>query len=176
MDTRSSASDESSGGTVSGRDNRTSAAYTIDPHPSEVGGDVNVAVRVLLPGSPGTSRSESETVQVTVALTVAGWPTGIPNPDVSTVTTGRQSRPSWMSAVMALDSAAVCARPGVSEIEACLAASRAAADTEPCAIEVRPAATTNAISRKTTGARTTSSSGALPSSRGPRRAGTMLRF
>ena len=46
---------------------------------------------------------------MTVALTVAGWPTGIPNPAVSTVTTGRQSRPSWPSAVMALDSAAVCA-------------------------------------------------------------------
>jgi len=65
----------------------------------------------------------------------------------------------------ALASAAAWAAAGVREIDACRAASRAAASTDPCAIDVRPAAITKPSRNSTTGARTTSSSAALPRSR-----------
>ena len=100
---------------------------------------MKLARRVLLPGRPGTSRSEGRTTHVTDALTCAGWPTGTPNPEVFTVTTGRQSSESWRSANVALASAAACASAGVLAIDACRAASRAADCTAPCAIDVRPA-------------------------------------
>ena len=41
---------------------------------------------VLLPGVPGMATSESCTVQVTVAVTWAGCPTGTKKPLVSTLT------------------------------------------------------------------------------------------
>ncbi len=42
---------------------------------------MKVAVSVLLPGIPGTIRSDSDTTQVTWALTLAGWPAGTPKPE-----------------------------------------------------------------------------------------------
>src|ERR1700689_3917347 len=110
---------------------------------------------------PGTSRLDRETRQVTVARTLAGSPTGTPNPDTLTRTTGPQLRPSWPRAACALDMAAAWAAAGVSEIEACRAASWAAAATEPCATDVRPAAMTRPSRKRITGARMTSSSAAL---------------
>src|SRR5262249_12460354 len=123
------------------------------------------AVSLQLPGTPGTSRSESWTVQLTDALTWAGWPSGVLKPGCrSSVTTGLQCRPSARSAALALANAARRAAAGLSEIDACRAASRAAASTELCATDVRPAAITKPIRARTTGARISTSSGALPSS------------
>ena len=72
---------------------------------------------------------------------------------VSITTTGAQSSPSWRSAARALDCPAVCAAAGVSEIDACRAASLAAASTDPWAIVVRPAAMTRPSRPSSTGAR-----------------------
>src|SRR5260370_24377673 len=142
-------------------------------------GDVNVYLSSLLPGMPGTTRSDSGTRHKTVAVTVAGTPTPtVLNWVVSTCTTGLQFRPSRLSAARALDSAAACAAPGVREIDACRAAARAAASTDPWAIEVRPAAIIRPRRKRITGARTTSSSAALPASRPQLRGeiGTVLPF
>ena len=80
------------------------------------------------------------------------------------MTTGLQCSPSARSAALTLDRAACWAAAGLSEIDACRAASLAAASTEPCATEVRPAAMTSPIRARMTGARMSSSSAALPSS------------
>lgn len=55
-------------------------------------GEVKDARSVLDPGIPGTSRSDNDTVQVTMADTAAGWPTGTLKPPVLAVTWGEQSR------------------------------------------------------------------------------------
>ena len=60
--------------------------------------------------------------------------------------------------------AAARAASGERAMDACRAASRAAASTEPWAIAIRPAAITMPISRTMTGARMTSSRAALPAS------------
>ena len=49
-------------------------------------GEDMVAVMVRLPGKPGIDRSERSAMQVTVAVTVAGVPTGAAKPLVSTST------------------------------------------------------------------------------------------
>ena len=53
-----------------------------------------VAVTVRRPGTPGKDRSDRFTVQRTVAVTLAGVPTGAANPVVSTVTWVRTQRRS----------------------------------------------------------------------------------
>lgn len=130
-------------------------------------GLVKLAVRRAVPGSPGSARFASGTAQLTTAVTAAGLPTGTElNWLVSITTAGLQSRPSWPSAARALASPDAWAAAGVSEIDACRAASRAAASTEACATVVRPAAMTRLRRASRTGARMTSSSAALPLSAG----------
>jgi len=131
-------------------------------------GLVNLALRCAVPGNPGSARLANGTAQLTTAVTAAGNPTGTDvNWLVSMTTAGLQSSPSWRSAARALTSPAVCAAAGVSAIEACRAASRAAASTEPCATVVRPAAITRLSKPSKIGARMTSSSAALPLSARP---------
>jgi len=70
-------------------------------------GEVNFALSLFEPGTPGTRRSESGTAQLTDALTWAGWPGEVLNPGSSrSLTTGLQCRPSARRAAFALESAA----------------------------------------------------------------------
>lgn len=78
------------------------------------------------------------------------------------MTIGWHCRPSARSAARAVDSAACLAAAGLTAIDACLAASLAAASTDPWAIEVLPAAITSPIRNKMMGAMMISSRGALP--------------
>lgn len=79
---------------------------------------MNVARSVLEPGSPGTKSPDRGTVQVTVALTLAGSPGRAAKPARFRLITGRHSSPSLRRAACALASAARCAWPAVSEIDA----------------------------------------------------------
>ena len=106
-------------------------------------GLVKLACSRALPGRPGSARLDSETVQLTVAVAVAGSPGGIANWLVSITTTGAQSSPSCRNAARALACPVLWAAAAVSEIDACRAASLAAASTDPCAMVVRPAAMTS---------------------------------
>ena len=133
-----------------------------------------MAVRVLLPGMPGTNRSDRLTVHDTVTDTLAGCPSGAPNWPSSGSTCGVQCRPAWASSAPALSCAAACAPASVRAREAGLAASLAAASTAPCAMVVRPAPIIRPIRAITIGARMMSSSGALPASRSLRAAGRRL--
>src|SRR5215218_6742397 len=58
-------------------------------------GEDMVAVMVRLPGKPGIDRSERSAMQVTVAVTVAGVPTGAAKPLVSTSTRCAVQRTPW---------------------------------------------------------------------------------
>lgn len=90
-------------------------------------------------------------VQETVALTTAGVPTGRENPPVSTWTfTAEHVTPRLRSDSWALDVAAAPACPAVLAIEACLAASRAAASTAVVATVMRPTMTANIRTRAMT--------------------------
>src|SRR5687768_13920617 len=104
-------------------------------------GEDMVAVMVRLPGKPGIERSDRSAIQVTVAVTFAGVPTGVAKPLVSMSTRCDVQRTPWFRRLVAApETPSVSARAWVREIDADRAASAAEASTACRAIARRPAA------------------------------------
>src|SRR4029453_6998828 len=107
-------------------------------------GEDMVAVMVRLPGKPGIDRSERSAMQVTVAVTDAGVPTGTAKPLVSTSTRCAVQRTPWFRKLAAApETPLASAWPWGRAIDADRAASAAEASTACRAIAIRPAAMIN---------------------------------
>src|SRR5450631_371021 len=123
-----------------------------------------VAVIALLPGTPGI-KSDRLTWQLTVAVIVAGVPTGEANPVVSTLTVVAVQFMCWLARLVAAAvSPAVWAPPWVRAMEAERAASAAADCTPWWAIATRPAKTIRRTNSMKAGTPITASMTAEPRS------------
>src|SRR5665647_754353 len=124
-----------------------------------------VAVMALLPGTPGSQRSDRLTSQVTVALIFPGVPTGEANPLVSTLTVVVAQFTCWLARLVAAVFPSVWAPPWVRAMDAERAASAAADCTAWWAIATRPAKTMRATNSMKAGTPITASMTAEPRSR-----------
>ena len=128
-------------------------------------GELMVAVTVLVPGTPGTARSARSTTQVTVAVTFAEVPTGVPNPAASTST---RAVTQWMSWSVRLPAAADCASARaacwVRAMDADRAAEAAADSTAWWATATRPAKMIRPTKSRNAGTPMTASIAAEPRS------------
>jgi hypothetical protein len=127
-------------------------------------GLVTVALTTLS-GRPGSASSDSSTVQLTVAATLAGVPTGVANPEVSRLTVMDAHVSPWFAKVArAAATADVWAAPAVRAMDAARAASAAACWTLPWAMATRPPATAKSSRSMSAGTNKTSSIAAEPRS------------
>jgi hypothetical protein len=131
-------------------------------------GELAVAVTVRVPGTPGTARSARLTTQRTVAVTVAGVPTGAAKPAVSTVTAVLTQLTCWLVRdEVAAERAVAPASVAVRAMEAVRAAWVAAESTAWVAMATRPAKMMSPTNSRNAGSPIAASSAAEPRSGPP---------